>query len=78
MRVLGPLLDNLYELTLINPPGLEELYQDLLWIKGKVDDTAIGASQTKFKEDFTPDMSFVDKSEDFKALVIYRVTVAPA
>ena len=61
----------------MNPPELEALYLDLLWIKGKVDDTAIDKSQTMFKEDFKPDMSFADKSKDFKGPVTYRVTVAP-
>jgi len=49
-----------------------------LWITGKVDDTAIDESQTKFKQDFNPDLrDFEQGKDDFKGPVTYSVTVAP-
>jgi len=44
MNVLRPIMDNLFELTRILPPQIEEVYDKLLWIRGEVEELKLAKS----------------------------------
>ena len=59
MNTLRPIVDNLRDITRILPPQIEEVYEKLLWIRGKVKDAALDKTWVQLEASAFPDIEKV-------------------
>ena len=59
MNTLRPIVDNLRDITRILPPQIEEVYEKLLWIRGKVKDAALDKTWVQLEVSEFPDIDKV-------------------